>query len=94
LSGKPYIRKGAFILITTIKRWGNSAAVRIPRHILSQANLEEGTNVEIALTEENEITLRAVRKRKSIQELFADFDGGVFQTEEIGWGDPQGEEVW
>jgi antitoxin component of MazEF toxin-antitoxin module len=81
-------------LTTTIKRWGNSAAVRIPRHILSQANLEEGTDVEIILSKEGEITLRAVRKRKSIQELFADYDGGVLETEEIDWGEPQGEEVW
>jgi antitoxin MazE len=81
-------------LTTTIARWGNSAAVRIPRHILSQANLEEGADVEILLSKEGEITLRAVRKRKSIQELFADYDGGFFQTEEIDWGEPQGNEEW
>jgi antitoxin MazE len=81
-------------LTSTIKRWGNSAAVRIPRYILDQANLEEGTDVEIVLAKEGEITLRAVRKRKSIQELFAGYDGGFFQTEEIDWGKPQGDEVW
>jgi antitoxin MazE len=81
-------------LIATIRRWGNSAAVRIPRHVLSQAKLEEGSDVEIVLLKEGEITLRAVRKRKNIQELFADYDGGFFQTEEIDWGKPQGSEVW
>lgn len=81
-------------MTATIRRWGNSAAVRIPRHILSQANLEEGTDVEILLTKEGEITLRAVRKRKSIQELFAGYDGEFFQAGEIDWGKPQGEEVW
>jgi antitoxin MazE len=81
-------------LTSTIKRWGNSAAVRIPRQILDQANLAEGTDVEIVLAKEGEITLRAVRKRKSIQELFADYDEGFFQTEEVGWGKPQGDETW
>ena len=81
-------------MTSTIRRWGNSAAVRIPRHILAQANLEEGTDVEIVLAKEGEITLRAVRKRKSIQELFADYDGGFFQTQEIDLGKPQGDEVW
>jgi len=81
-------------LTTTIKRWGNSAAIRIPRHILAQANLEEETDVEIILIKEGEITLRAVRKRKSIQELFADYDEGFFQSKEIEWGEPQGNEVW
>jgi antitoxin MazE len=78
----------------TISRWGNSAAVRIPRHVLSQAKIEEGTDVEIHSTKEGEIVLRAVRKRKSIQELFTDYDGDFFQAEEIDWGNPQGNEVW
>jgi antitoxin component of MazEF toxin-antitoxin module len=89
-----YIRKEAIILTATIKRWGNSAAIRIPRHILSQAKLEEGSDVEILLTKEGEITLRAIRRRENIQELFADYDGGFFRTEEIDWGEPQGNEVW
>ena len=81
-------------MISTIKRWGNSAAVRIPRRILTRANLEEGVDVEIASTKEGEITIRATSKRVSIQELFADFDESFFQTEEIDWGKPQGNEVW
>ena len=81
-------------MTSTIKRWGNSAAVRIPRHVLDKANLKEGTDVEIILEKEGEITLRAIRKRKSIQELFADYDEVFYQTEEIDWGKPQGEEVW
>lgn len=34
------------------------------------------------------------KKRKSIQELFADYEDGFFQAEEIDWGEPQGNEVW
>ena len=81
-------------MTATIKKWGNSAAVRIPHQILTQANLEEGVDVEIISSKEGEIILRAVRKRKSIRELFADYDEGFFQTEEIDWGKPQGDEVW
>ena len=81
-------------MTSTIKKWGNSAAVRIPRHVLAQAKLEEGADVEIIFAREGEITLRAVRKRKSIQELFADYDGGYFEIEEIDWGKPQGDEAW
>ena len=81
-------------MTATIKRWGNSAAIRIPRHILSQANLEEGTEVNIVINNEGEIVLKTVRKRKSIQELFANYNDGFFQTEEIDWGKPRGNEVW
>ena len=80
-------------MTATIKRWGNSAAVRIPRNILSQASLEEGADVEIVSSHEGEITLRAIRKRKSIQELFADYNGEFYQTGEIDWGEPQGDEI-
>ena len=31
-------------MTATIRRWGNSAAVRIPRYVLTQANLEEGAS--------------------------------------------------
>jgi len=85
---------GGILLKTTIKRWGNSAAVRIPRQVLAQANLEEGSDVEVLMTGDGEITLRAAHKRKSIQELFANYDGGFFQTEEIDWGPPKGDEAW
>ena len=81
-------------MTATIRRWGNSAAVRIPRHVLAQANLEEGAEVEIIISKAGEITLRAVHKRESIEEIFAGYGGGFFQTEEIDWGKPQGSEVW
>jgi len=46
------------------------------------------------LAKEGEITLRAVRKRKSIQELFTGYDDGFFQTKEMDWGNARGNEVW
>jgi antitoxin MazE len=89
-----YTDKEAILLTATIRRWGNSAAVRIPRDILSQANLKEGTNVEITLNKDHEITLRAIRKRQTVQEIFSDYEGGFFHSEEINWGGPQGDEIW
>jgi len=81
-------------MTATIKRWGNSAAVRIPRQILSQANLEEGSDVEIHVTMEGEIKITAIKKRETIEELFADYDEEQFISEEVDWGKPQGDEVW
>ena len=83
-------------MTTTINRWGNSSAIRIPRHILTKANFEVGTDVEITSPKEGEIVLRAVRKRKTLQQIFAEanYDGEFIQSEEIDWGAPQGEEIW
>ena len=47
-----------------------------------------------SLLKEGEITLRAVRKRESIQDLFADYSEGFFETKELNWGKPEGDEVW
>ena len=56
------------------------------------------TSVKVTLFEEQYINTNInevnVRKRKSIQELFAEYNEGFFQTEEIDWGKPQGNEVW
>ena len=91
-----YKDKEAVKVTTTINRWGNSSAVRIPRNILSQANFEEGTHVEIISPKEGEIILRAVRKRKTLREIFAEENSNddFLQTEELDWGEPQGEEIW
>ena len=79
---------------TAIRRWGNSSAVRIPGQILTQAGLQEGANVEITSTETGVITLRAIRVRESIEELFAAYDGEQLFSEELSWGEPQGDEIW
>ena len=32
-------------------------------------------------------------KRKTIKELFANYDGS-YEKQEIDWGEPQGKEIW
>ncbi|MCL2044894.1 MAG: AbrB/MazE/SpoVT family DNA-binding domain-containing protein [Oscillospiraceae bacterium] len=81
-------------MTSSIKKWGNSAAVRIPRNVLSEAKLEEGADVEIFSSKEGEITLRAVKKRVNIQELFDGYNEGCCESEELDWGEPMGDEEW
>ncbi|WP_419875550.1 AbrB/MazE/SpoVT family DNA-binding domain-containing protein [Candidatus Pristimantibacillus sp. PTI5] len=52
------------ILMTTatLSKWGNSSAVRIPSQFLKQLNLDEGAELQIILTANNEILLRPVTK--------------------------------
>jgi antitoxin MazE len=46
----------------TLCKWGNSSAIRIPSQLLKQLNLEEGAEMEITVTLENEILLRPLVK--------------------------------
>lgn len=55
----------------TISKWGNSSAIRIPSQFLKRLNLEEGAEVEIIVTPENELLLRPTKKIESNQELRA-----------------------
>ncbi len=78
---------------TTIQKWGNSQGIRIPRHILSAAAIGMDDRVEIEVSH-GVITLKKAQPaKKSIQELFAGYEGD-YKAEEVDWGEPAGEEIW
>ncbi|NGP58325.1 AbrB/MazE/SpoVT family DNA-binding domain-containing protein [Paenibacillus thiaminolyticus] len=62
------------ILMTTatLCKWGNSSAVRIPNQIVKRLNLEEGAEIELIVTPENDLLLRPTKKpQESNEELRA-----------------------
>lgn len=60
------------VATTTLSKWGNSTGVRIPNQIIKRLNLEEGAEVEILVTTDNEILLRPlVKPQESNQDLRA-----------------------
>ena len=80
-------------MIATIRKWGNSQGVRLPKILLDDLNMSEGNEVEI-LKQDNVIVIKhATQKRKTIQELFAEYDED-YTPEEIDWGEPVGGEIW
>ncbi|MDE7122418.1 MAG: AbrB/MazE/SpoVT family DNA-binding domain-containing protein [Oscillospiraceae bacterium] len=80
-------------MTTNIQKWGNSQGLRIPKILLESLKWTEGVQLEMILGD-GEITLRPVKaKRRSIQELFANYQGD-YQPSEIDWGEPEGNEIW
>ena len=83
-------------MTTTIQKWGNSQAVRLPKSVLEALLLRENDQVEI-IAEGDSITIKKVtRKRranKSLDERFANYKGD-YSCSEVDWGDPEGNEVW
>ncbi|MGF7049492.1 antitoxin MazE [Paenibacillus sp. DS2015] len=54
----------------TLRKWGNSSAVRIPNQLLKRLNLEDGAEMLIMVTPENDILLRPTTKpQESNEEL-------------------------
>lgn len=76
----------------TVQKWGNSNAVRIPKAILEVANVVENEDVEMT-AEKGKITLCKVKRYKTLEERFVNYEGNC-HCEEYDWGQPVGKEVW
>ncbi|WFA08219.1 AbrB/MazE/SpoVT family DNA-binding domain-containing protein [Tissierella sp. Yu-01] len=78
-------------MFTTIQKWGNSQAVRIPKAILEMANLRENDNVELRVHEGN-LLIIPVKKHKSLEQRIAEYEG-EYHCSEWETSDPIGKEV-
>jgi antitoxin MazE len=78
---------------STISKWGNSLAVRIPQAIAKQASLNEGDCVALAVDSEGGIVLRPTRRRYQLSELISRITPKN-RHRETDWGRPRGEESW
>lgn len=54
-----------------VQKWGNSLAVRIPRHVTDAANLKEGDSVEIDVSASGTLHLEKASKVPNLTELVA-----------------------
>jgi len=78
---------------STIKKWGNSAAIRIPAAIMAAANLSQDMEVEIQ-AEDGCIKIRPIRRNKlSLEDLLAKITPAN-QHSLIDLGSPRGKEAW
>jgi len=78
-------------LYTTIQKWGNSQAVRLPKAILEMAQLRENDQVEIKVQNGN-LVIIPVKKHKTLKERIAEYKGD-YQCDEWDTGKPSGNEV-
>ncbi|EFL7072439.1 AbrB/MazE/SpoVT family DNA-binding domain-containing protein [Escherichia coli] len=80
----------------TIKRWGNSAGMVIPKIVMKELNLQPGQSVE-AQVSNNQLILTPISRRYSLDELLAQCDMNAAElSEQDVWGKstPAGDEIW
>jgi antitoxin MazE len=77
---------------TQIAKWGNSLALRIPRSVAAEANVQEGDPVEVSV-QDGAIVVRATTKRFTLAELVADITPRNRHSA-TDWGPPRGNESW
>ncbi len=75
-----------------VTRWGNSLAVRIPKALAEQTRIQEGSEVELSVTE-GVLTVRPRARAYRLEELLAEVTPEN-RHDEVDWGEPQGKEVW
>ncbi len=82
----------------TISKWGNSLALRLPRHVAEQASLVEGTTVELEV-DGGMLKVVPSRRKFKLSELLegepkrAGKKKGAAAAE-VDWGPPRGDETW
>ncbi len=81
------------MMLTTIQKWGNSRAVRIPKALAVEVGLELGTKVEI-MSVDGELRIVPVEEdHYDLDELLASVPDD-YEPEEWDVGPAVGKEVW
>ena len=79
--------------ITRVKKWGNSASVRIPTTVMAATSLQLDQDVEIR-AENGRIIIEPIRQPVyDLDALLAAMDPQTF-PEEVDFGPAVGREVW
>ena len=79
-------------MYTTIQKWGNSKAIRLPKAVLEKAGLDENDSVELTVSEGN-IIIAPINRHLSLRERLADYNGS-YEPKEWDTGKPDGKELW
>lgn len=78
-------------MYTTIRKLGNSRAVRLPKAVLEMVDLHENDRVEIKVQDEK-LIISPIKKHKTLEERIAGYKGN-YQCSEWDTGKPTGKEV-
>ena len=80
-------------MLAQIKTWGNSQAVRLPREVLKEADLNINDEVDIKV-QNGIIMLSKICRHRSLEERAAEYGGMLNLNGEFDWGEEVGQEVW
>jgi antitoxin MazE len=76
-------------MMVTLQRWGNGIGVRLPRPMLEQVGLKEGSRVEV-LAEDTHLIIR--RERLTLADLLAQCEPEN-RPDPIDFGPPVGRKI-
>ena len=77
---------------TRVQKWGNSLAVRIPKHLIRETGLEYNTSVEMNV-EEGKLVIQKSNEIPTLDALLAGVTKENLHSE-VDSGEATGKEVW
>jgi antitoxin MazE len=80
------------IMHTTVARWGNSLAIRLPKSAAELSDLHEGDAVEINIDEHGQLVVRPAREYFTIEQLIVGMTPE--NRHEEMFPDTIGREIW
>ena len=76
-----------------IRPWGNSQGIRFSREFLRSAGFSPDDTLTAEVVD-GRIILSRTFTHRSLRERAAAYDGQLNLSDEIGWAEPEGSEVW
>ena len=76
-----------------VQKWGNSLAVRISKPLAEDAEVKEGTVLNLAVSEGKVVATPVERKKQSLKQLLAKVTRKNLHTE-LDFGPSVGRETW
>ncbi|ESH93658.1 cell division protein [Cupriavidus sp. HPC(L)] len=76
----------------TVKRWGNSLALRIPSYLAEEANITENAVIEATVLEGKLVLEKKAEPSFSLEEFILELQAGHEVEATVDWGAPVGNE--
>ncbi len=76
-----------------VQKWGNSLALRIPKPFAEDADVREGTVVDLSVSEGKLVVAPARRRKATLKALLAKVNKRNLHGE-VDSGSPMGRESW
>lgn len=80
-------------MVTTVAKWGNSLAIRLPQYLVKEIQLTEGVEVDLVVIDGNLVIKPRIHKRYSLDDMVAAITPENLHTE-VESGIAVGNEAW
>ncbi|MCW5969283.1 MAG: AbrB/MazE/SpoVT family DNA-binding domain-containing protein [Blastocatellales bacterium] len=80
-------------MVAKIQKWGNSQGLRLAKHILEDAGISIGDDVEIIVGEKEIRIVKKSRPKFILEEMVSKMPKNYIAVEE-SFGPPMGKEAW